>query len=127
MSQNFLKAALQNADMLGGAEDRLKLWHAKFEKHAPGKAVTTFKTVRSFCKSNYVPLSCKIPQYIVQREEEYTDVSKQELREMLALCDLETKTFSMLCAQSGHRDGEIADLRLKHIKEGLDGDVSKLS
>ena len=112
-------ASIQNPAMRGEAEDRLIRWHSQHERQAPAAALNTFKAVKSFFKANYVPLGAKTPTYVKQREEEYQP-TKQEVKDILGLMDLETETFTLFCAESGQRDGTIADLKLSHVQECLD-------
>lgn len=106
--------SIENSNLRGLAEDRLVQWHRKKEQTVPGTAVQTFKTVRSFFKANYLPLGCKIPSYINQRETEYIP-NRKEVKAMCELTDLEIEVFLLIAAESGRRDGTIVDLRVKHF------------
>lgn len=104
----------QNINLRGLAEDRLVQWHRKKEQTAPAIAVQTFKAVRAFFKANYLPLGCRIPSYTSQRETEYVPNGK-EVKAMCKLANLETATFLLVAAESGRRDGTIADVKVKHF------------
>ena len=108
-------------NLRGLAEDRLISWHTKYERKAPGVALNVFKATKSFFKANYLPLGCKIPTYVKQREEDYIPTTP-EVKAMCELANLETATFILFAAESGQRDGTVADLNLSHAQGCLNGE-----
>jgi integrase len=58
---------------------------------------------------------------VKQREEEYQP-TREEIKAMCELADLETAAFILNAAESGQRDGTIADLTLSHVQECLGGE-----
>ena len=112
--------SLQNSSLRGLAEDRLIKWHNGYERKAPGVAVNVFKAVRSFFKSNYLPLGCKIPTYIKQREEDYIPTKAEvtplmnkrdkffesegvEIENYYELADVASKKDYEECAELGNK------------------------
>jgi hypothetical protein len=107
--------SIQDPNLRGLAEDRLIQWHNGYERKAPGVAISVFKAVKSFFKANYLPLGAKIPAYTMQREEEYIP-TREEVKAMCELADLETAMFILFTAESGQRDGTVADLNRSHVQ-----------
>jgi len=113
------EASLRNPNLRGVSEDRLNLWHRKKERTAPGRAICTFKAIKSFFKANYVPVGAKTPIYVPQREQTCLP-TKDKIRSMCEIApSLEVKTIILFLAESGQRIGTLTDLRLRYIKEGL--------
>jgi integrase len=86
--------------------------------YSPSSISGMANTVRSFFKYNDLPLGF-IPSASHLIQFHNRDIEKNEVLEVLRLCNLRDRAFLCMLAQSGLRPGTIAKLRVKDVEKIL--------
>jgi integrase/uncharacterized coiled-coil protein SlyX len=90
--------------------------------YSPSSISSMANTVRSFFKYNDLPLGF-IPSASHLIQFHNRDIEKNEILEVLKLCNLRDRTFLCMLAQSGLRPSTISKLRVKDVEKILEHDT----